>query len=245
MTGTLYVVATPIGNLEDISARALRVLGEVDVVACEDTRRTRALLSHFGIHTQTVSYHEHNKASRGREIVRALEDGRSVAVVTDAGTPGISDPGSLLVREAQAAGVTVVPVPGPSAVAVALSAAGVPADRFVFDGFLPVKAGKRVNRLRALKELRTTVVVYESPHRIVAALEAIRDVFGEVEVVVARELTKRFEEIVRATPSAHLERLRAGAIRGEFTVVVPAPRRDRGDAQGDDTPGDDEDVGPA
>jgi 16S rRNA (cytidine1402-2'-O)-methyltransferase len=233
MSGTLFVVATPIGNLEDISTRALRVLREVDLVACEDTRRTRALLSHFGIHTQTVSYHEHNKVVRGREIIGALGDGRSVALVTDAGTPGISDPGSVLVQEARGAGVTVVPVPGPSAVAAALSAAGMPADRFVFDGFLPVKPGKRVNRLRALRDLCTTVVVYESPHRIVAALGAIRDVFGEVDVVVARELTKRFEEIVRATPTEHLERLRAGAIRGEFTLVLPASRRGRGDASGD------------
>ena len=222
MTGTLYVVATPLGNLEDISARALRVLREVDVVACEDTRRTRGLLSHFDIHTPTVSYYEHNKLVRGPALLRRLEGGESVALVTDAGTPGISDPGFLLVRDARAAGVRVVPVPGPSAVATALSAAGVPADRFVFDGFLPVKPGRRVNRLRALRELETTIVVYESPHRIVAALEAIREVFGEADVVVARELTKQFEEVVTAPSSAHLERLAASPIRGEFTLVIPA-----------------------
>jgi 16S rRNA (cytidine1402-2'-O)-methyltransferase len=142
--------------------------------------------------------------------------------VTDAGTPGISDPGFLLVRDARAAGVSVVPIPGPSAVATALSAAGVTADRFVFDGFLPVKPGKRLNRLRALRELETTVVLYESPHRIVAALEAIGEVFGDAEIVVARELTKQFEEIVRAPAAAHLERLRAAAPRGEFVVIVPA-----------------------
>jgi len=197
------------------------VLREVDLIACEDTRRTRALLSHFDIHTPTISYFEHNKLARGPQILRRLADGASVALVTDAGTPGISDPGFLLVRDARAAGVDVVPVPGPSAVATALSAAGVPADRFVFDGFLPVKPGKRVNRLKALRDLEATIVVYESPHRIVAALEAIAGVFGERDVVVARELTKQFEEIVRATPAAHLERLRATPPRGEFVLVIP------------------------
>ena len=197
------------------------MLREVDLIACEDTRRTRALLSHFDIHTPTVSYFEHNKLARGPQILRRLADGASVALVTDAGTPGISDPGFLLVRDARVAGIGVVPVPGPSAVATALSAAGVPADRFVFDGFLPVKPGKRLNRLKALRELETTVVLYESPHRIVAALEAIAGVFGERDVVVARELTKQFEEIVRATPAAHLERLRATPPRGEFVLVIP------------------------
>ena len=217
------MVATPIGNLEDITARALRILREVDVVACEDTRRTRQLLTHFDIHTPTVSYYEHNKLRRGPQLLRQLGEGRSVALVSDAGTPGISDPGVLLVREARAAGVRVVPVPGPSAVVAALSAAGLPADRFVFDGFLPVKPGRRRNRLAALHELETTLVFYESPHRIVATLEAVAEVFGEVPIVVARELTKQFEEIVTATPSEHLARLAAGA-RGEFTIVIRGPR---------------------
>lgn len=231
MSGVLYVVATPIGNLEDITARALRVLREVDVVACEDTRRTRALLTHFEIHTPTVSYYEHNKLARGPQLLRQLADGRSIALVSDAGTPGISDPGMLLVREARAAGVTVVPVPGPSAVVTALSAAGVPADRFVFDGFLPVKPGRRINRLKALRDLEVTVVVYESPHRILAAMEAIGEVFGDEPVVVARELTKQFEEIVADTPAAHLERLGSGSARGEFVIVIPSvkARRPAGD----------------
>jgi 16S rRNA (cytidine1402-2'-O)-methyltransferase len=224
LSGTLFVVATPIGNLEDITARALRVLREVDVIACEDTRRTRALLAHFDIHTPTISYFEHNKLARGPQILRRLAEGRSVALVTDAGTPGISDPGFLLVRDARAAGVAVVPVPGSSAVAAALSAAGVPADRFVFEGFPPVKPGRRLNRLTALRELETTVVLYESPHRILATLEAIGQVFGEREIVVARELTKQFEEIVRATPAAHRERLAAAGVRGEFTLVIPGGR---------------------
>ncbi len=191
-------------------------------MACEDTRRTRALLTHFDIHKPTVSYYEHNKLTRGRELLRDLAAGRSIALVTDAGTPGISDPGILLVREARAQGITVVPIPGPAAVVTALSASGVPADRFVFDGFLPVKPGKRLNRLKALRELGTTVVVYESPHRIVATLGAIGEVFGEVELVVARELTKQYEEIVTATPAVHLARLAAAAPRGEFTLVIPA-----------------------
>jgi 16S rRNA (cytidine1402-2'-O)-methyltransferase len=172
VSGTLFVVATPIGNLEDITLRALRVLKEVDVIACEDTRRTRALLSHFDIHTPTVSYFEHNKLARGPQLLRQLAEGRSIALVTDAGTPGISDPGFMLVRDARAAGIPVVPVPGPAAVAAVLSAAGIPADRFVFDGFLPIKPGRRVNRLTALRELETTIVLYESPHRILATLEA-------------------------------------------------------------------------
>jgi 16S rRNA (cytidine1402-2'-O)-methyltransferase len=197
------------------------VLREADVIACEDTRRTRGLLAHFDIHTPTVSYYEHNKLVRGPQLVRRLEAGGSVALVTDAGTPGISDPGFMLVRDARAAGAAVIPVPGPSAVVAALSAAGVPGDRFVFEGFLPMKPGRRLNRLKALRELDTTVVLYESPHRIVAALEAIAQVFGEVEVVVARELTKQFEEIVRATPAVHLERLRTTPPRGEFVVVMP------------------------
>jgi len=222
MAGTLYVVATPIGNLEDVTLRALRVLKEVDVIACEDTRRTRALLAHFDIHTPTVSYFEHNKLARGPQLLRQLAEGRSIALVTDAGTPGISDPGFMLVRDARAAGIPVVPVPGPAAVAAILSAAGVPADRFVFEGFLPIKPGRRVNRLTALRELDTTIVLYESPHRILATLEAIATVFGEREIVVGRELTKQFEEIVRAPAAAHHARLTAAGVRGEFTVVIPS-----------------------
>jgi 16S rRNA (cytidine1402-2'-O)-methyltransferase len=219
--GTLYVVATPIGNLEDITVRALRVLKEVGLVACEDTRRTRTLLTHFGIHVPVTSYFEHNKLVKGPAILRTLHEGKSVALVTDAGTPGISDPGFLLVREARAASIPVVPVPGPSAVVTALSAAGIPADRFLFDGFLPVKPGKRVHRLEALRDLEMTIVCYESPHRILAALEAIAQVFGPREIVVARELTKQFEEIVRGTPAALRERFAAEAVRGEFTIVIP------------------------
>ena len=194
---------------------------EVDLVACEDTRRTRALLTHFDIHKPTVSYYEHNKLTRGPQLLRDLAAGRSIALVTDAGTPGISDPGILLVREARAAGIAVVPVPGVSAVVTALSASGLAGDGFVFDGFLPIKPGKRLNRLQALREIGSTIVIYESPHRIVATLTAIGEVFGEVQMVVARELTKQYEEIVTATPAEHLARLAAAPPRGEFTVVIP------------------------
>jgi 16S rRNA (cytidine1402-2'-O)-methyltransferase len=228
-SGTLYVVATPIGNLEDITLRAIRVLKEVGLVACEDTRRTRTLLSHFGIHVPVTSYFEHNKLAKGPAILKTLREGRSVALVTDAGTPGISDPGFLLVREARGAGIPVVPVPGPSAVVAALSAAGIPADHFVFDGFLPVKPGRRIHRLEALRGLEMTVVCYESPHRILAALEAIGQVFGHVEIVVARELTKQFEEIVQGTPATLRERFAAGTIRGEFTVVIPYTKKRESD----------------
>lgn len=227
--GTLYVVATPIGNLEDLTMRALRVLKEVGLIACEDTRRTRTLMTHFGIHAPVTSYFEHNKLTKGPAILRTLQEGTSVALVTDAGTPGISDPGFLLVREARAAGIAVVPVPGPSAVVTALSAAGIPADRFVFDGFLPVKPGKRVHRLEALRDLEMTIVCYESPHRILVSLEAIGQVFGQIEIVVARELTKQFEEIVRGAPAALHERFAAGTVRGEFTLVIPHATRSASD----------------
>ena len=223
--GTLYVVATPIGNLEDVTLRGLRVLKDVGLIACEDTRRTRGLLSHFDIHVPVTSYFEHNKVTKGEAILRTLRDGTSVALVTDAGTPGISDPGFMLVRAAQDAGIAVVPVPGPSAVVAALSAAGVPADRFVFDGFLPVKPGRRIHRLEALRALGMTAVCYESPHRILPSLDAIGTVFGDREIVVARELTKQFEEIVRGSAAALRERFAAGPVRGEFTVVIPAASR--------------------
>jgi 16S rRNA (cytidine1402-2'-O)-methyltransferase len=223
----LYVVATPIGNLEDVTLRALRVLTDVDLIACEDTRRTRTLLARFGIATPTTSYYEHNKLRKGPYLLGLLDEGKSIALVTDAGTPGISDPGFLLVREARAAGVSIVPVPGASAVTAALSVAGAPASPFVFEGFLPIKRGRRQRRLRELAELGMTIVLYESPHRILATLDAVREVFGDAEVLVAREVTKQFEDIVLEAPSIHHQRL-AGrvAARGEFTLVIP-PRRAR------------------
>jgi len=221
--GTLYVVATPIGNLEDLTLRALRVLKEVDLIACEDTRRTRQLLARYGISTPLTSYFEHNKLARGEVLLRRLQEGRSVALVTDAGTPGISDPGFLLVQQARAAGVRVVPVPGPSAVATALSTAGIPADRFLFEGFLPAKPGRRLARLRALRDVEIPVVLYEAPHRLLKTLGAIGEVFGEVPLVVARELTKQFEEIRVGPPSEQMVHFESRAIKGEFTLIIPPP----------------------
>ena len=218
--GTLFVVATPIGNLEDITLRALRVLREVDLVAAEDTRRTRALLEAHGVHAPLISYFEHNQARRGPELLRRLQGGARVALVTDAGTPGVSDPGFRLVRLCRDAGVPVVPIPGPSALVAALSAAGVPADRFVFEGFLPMKAGRRLGRLRDLAALTRPVVLYESPHRLLATLEAIEAVFGEAEVVLAREVTKRFEEFRRGTAASLRAALAATGVRGEVTLVI-------------------------
>jgi 16S rRNA (cytidine1402-2'-O)-methyltransferase len=230
MTGTLYVVGTPIGNLEDVSLRALRVLREVALIAAEDTRRTRILLARYGIATPTTSYFEHNKLRRGPELLGRLQAGGDVALVTDAGTPGISDPGYHLVRLARDAGIPVVPVPGPSAAVAALSVAGVPGDRFIFEGFLPVKRGRRLARLRELQMLRRPIVLYESPHRLAATLDALAEVFGEAEVVVARELTKQFEELRRGTPAALRAALPAEGTRGEVTLVVNptgrAPLRD-------------------
>jgi 16S rRNA (cytidine1402-2'-O)-methyltransferase len=214
------VVATPIGNLEDITLRALRVLRDVDVVAAEDTRRTRNLLEAHGVRTPLISYFEHNQARRGPELLRRLQGGDRIALVTDAGTPGVSDPGFRLVRLCRDAGVPVVPIPGASALVAALSAAGVPADRFVFEGFLPVKAGRRLARLRDLAGLARPVVLYESPHRLLATLEAIEAVFGAAEVVLAREVTKRFEEFRRGTATSLRAELAATGVRGEVTLVI-------------------------
>jgi 16S rRNA (cytidine1402-2'-O)-methyltransferase len=231
----LFVVATPIGNLEDVTLRALRVLREADLIACEDTRRTRTLLAHHGISTPTTSYFEHNKLRKGAYLLGLLREGKTIALVTDAGTPGISDPGSLLVREARAAGIPVVPVPGPSALTAALSISGLPSAGVVFEGFLPIRPGRRRRRLVELAALGSTIVLYESPHRVLATLGAIGEVFGEIEVLMARELTKQFEEVVWATPSAHVERLARTEPRGEFTLVIPPGPRPRDAPERSDT----------
>ena len=221
MPGTLYVVATPIGNLGDITHRAIQVLQDVDLIACEDTRHTRKLLQHFGINTKTISYHEHNEESRSKELIAQLTDGRSVALVSDAGTPTISDPGFRLVNAALEIDIQVVPVPGPSAVITALAASGLPTDEFFFAGFLPGKPTARQARLRKLSQIPGTVIFYEAPHRLAASLKDAREVLGEREAVVARELTKLHEEIKRgrltelATHYANNENP-----RGEFVVLI-------------------------
>jgi 16S rRNA (cytidine1402-2'-O)-methyltransferase len=219
--GTLYIVATPIGNLEDITLRALRILGEVDVIAAEDTRHTRKLLTHHGISQPLVSYHEHNKQRQTPYILALLQEGKSIALVTDAGTPGISDPGYSLLQTLIAHAIPVVPIPGPTAVIAALSVAGLPTDRFVFEGFLPPKGGKRRQRLAAWCDESRTIVVYESPYRLVRLIEDIVTHLGsERRVVVARELTKHFEEVMRGTAAELREALQGRTIRGECTVVI-------------------------
>ncbi|HQR37501.1 MAG TPA: 16S rRNA (cytidine(1402)-2'-O)-methyltransferase [Blastocatellia bacterium] len=224
MSGTLYVVATPIGNLEDITVRALRVLKEVAVVACEDTRHTRALLTHFAIGTPTVSYHEHNEALRTAQLIERLSAGESVALVSDAGTPAISDPGHRLVAGAARHGIRVVPVPGPSAVVTALSASGLATDSFLFVGFLPPKQGARAARLAELASERATLVFYEAPHRIGRTLAEMLEAYGDREAVVARELTKLHEEFLRGPLSEVLASLAPERMRGEFVVLVSGAR---------------------
>ncbi|MYD35950.1 MAG: 16S rRNA (cytidine(1402)-2'-O)-methyltransferase [Dehalococcoidia bacterium] len=216
--GTLYVVATPIGNLEDISARALRVLGEVDLIAAEDTRTTRKLLTRHDLHVRLVSLFDANVRRRIPQLLAELGEGKSIALVSEAGTPLISDPGAQLVKAAAEAGHTVTPIPGPTAIAALLSVAGLPADKFTFLGFLPRRAGQRRRMIEAISEQEWPTVLYESPHRIIATLEALRDVLGDRETVIGREMTKLHEEIFRGTLSEAIEHFEKP--RGEFTIVV-------------------------
>lgn len=219
--GTLYIVATPIGNLEDITLRALRTLSEVDTIAAEDTRRTRHLLTHHGISRPLVSYHDHNKVKQAPRLLAMLQEPKSVALVTDAGTPGISDPAYYLLQVVLPHDIPVVPIPGATAAIAALSVSGLPTDRFVFEGFLPIKSGRRRQRLEALYDEPRTMVFYESPYRLLKLLQEIRDHFGaDRRVVIGRELTKRFEEVLRGPASSLLVELEGRSIRGEFTVVV-------------------------
>jgi 16S rRNA (cytidine1402-2'-O)-methyltransferase len=197
MPGTLYVVATPIGNLADITHRAIQVLNDVELIACEDTRHTRKLLRHFGINTRTISYHEHNEERRSQELIQHLIEGSNVAVVSDAGTPTISDPGFRLINAALESEIQVIPVPGPSALITALTASGLPSDEFFFAGFLPSRPTARQTRLRELSHIPGTLIFYEAPHRLAASLKDAREVLGERSTVVARELTKLHEEIRR------------------------------------------------
>src|SRR5438874_177589 len=197
MAGTLFIVATPIGNLEDISQRALRILREVDLIACEDTRHTRGLLNHYGIRTKTISYHEHNEDERAEELCSQLESGKNIALVSDAGTPLISDPGFRIVNAAIQRNIPIVPIPGATAFAAALSASGLPSDQFLFAGFLPPRASARRARLEDLRAIQATLIFYEAPHRIATALRDAVDILGNRQAVVARELTKLHEEFVR------------------------------------------------
>jgi 16S rRNA (cytidine1402-2'-O)-methyltransferase len=217
---TLYLVATPIGNLEDITLRALRVLKECDVVAAEDTRRTGQLLRHFELSKPLLSYFQFNEAKRSEEIIERLRRGEKVALVTDAGSPGISDPGERVVKAAVAAGFRVEAVPGACALVAALTASGLPTDEFHFIGFLPHKSGQRRNQLEALKPVAGTLVLYESPYRIEKLLGELNEVFPGRQIVLARELTKKFEEFLRGKPAELLEVTKKRSLKGEFVVLV-------------------------
>ena len=220
--GTLYLVGTPIGNLEDITLRALRTLKEVELIACEDTRQTVKLLNHYGIEKPTISYHEHNELTRAAELVVHLEDGDNIALVTDAGTPGVSDPGYRLVVLAVRHHIRVVPIPGASAFLSALVASGLPTDSFRFSGFLPAKAGARRTALEAIRNSPLTQIFYEAPHRIVETLRDIAEVLGpERHIVIAREVTKLHEEFLRGRADTVLEQLQQrGDIKGEITLLI-------------------------
>ncbi|MDP9055627.1 MAG: 16S rRNA (cytidine(1402)-2'-O)-methyltransferase [Acidobacteriota bacterium] len=233
MPGLLYVVATPIGNLEDITYRAVRVLKQADWIACEDTRTTKRLLDHYGIHTRSLSYHEHNEAHRTADLIARLQQGENGALVSDAGTPLLSDPGYRIVRAAVEAGIRVEALPGPSALLAGLVVSGLPTDQFHFGGFLPPRHGQRMRVLESFRDEAATLIFYEAPHRIVECLEDIEAAMGEREVVVARELTKLHEEVLRGKPGEIRTALQArDSVRGEFVLLIakanaPAP---------DDTP---------
>ena len=217
---SLYLVATPIGNLEDITLRALRVLKEVNLIACEDTRHTRKLLDHFGIHKPTVSYHEHNEFTRAEELTGRLLNGESIALVTDAGTPGISDPAYRMVVAAIENNITVIPIPGATALIAGLIASGLPTDAFLFIGFLPAKRHARREKLEAVRNMRETLVLYEAPHRIRETLSEAQAVLGNRRAALARELTKMHEQFLRGTLAEISAQLQAQEPRGEITLVI-------------------------
>ncbi len=233
--GTLYLVATPIGNLEDITLRALRTLKECDVVAAEDTRRTGTLLKHFGIARPMLSYFQFNEAKRGGELLERLRRGEKIALVTDAGSPGISDPGERVVRAARAEGLRVESVPGPCALVSALTASGLPADEFHFIGFLGHKSGRRRRQLEGLKGINGTLILYESPFRLEKLLGELNEAFPGRQVVLARELTKKFEEYLRGTPGELLEHFRQKTPRGEFVVLIGGGESAKGPQNGVET----------
>lgn len=217
---TLYIVATPIGNLEDITLRAIRVLKEVDIIAAEDTRHTKKLLNHYGITKPLTSYFEHNEIKKAERLISQLKEGKDIALVSDAGTPGVSDPGYRLVKLAIENSIPVVSIPGPSAIIAALSAAGLPTDSFCFEGFIPSKTGERQRFLASLKGIKKTIVLYESPKRLLETLADINNILGNISIVVAREMTKLHEEIIRGNAISVLEGLRGREMKGEITLLL-------------------------
>jgi 16S rRNA (cytidine1402-2'-O)-methyltransferase len=221
-SGILYIVATPIGNLEDITLRAVRILKEADAIAAEDTRHTQKLLNKFDIHTPLTSYHDHNKEEKAPVLVARLLEGKNVALVSDAGTPGISDPGYFLINLAIDQKISVFPIPGVTAAIAALSISGLPTDRFVFEGFLPSKHTARLKRLEALSKEERTLIFYEAPHRILQTLDDIHTVLGDRKTVLTRELTKVHEQVLRGTLSEVKKQLEAGSMKGEFTIIIQA-----------------------
>lgn len=225
-SGCLYLVATPIGNLEDITLRAIRVLKEADLIACEDTRQTQKLLQHFSIHKEMVSYHSHNELTRAPELVIQLEQGAQVALVSDAGTPVVSDPGHRLVVLCLRHHIPVVPIPGPSALVAALAASGLPSDEFLFVGFLPSRAGARRKKLDALKSEPRAIILYEAPHRLADTLSDAADLLGSRHAVVAREVTKIHEEFLRGTLPELRDAAKERAPRGEITLIIGPPEED-------------------
>ncbi|MBU1042814.1 MAG: 16S rRNA (cytidine(1402)-2'-O)-methyltransferase [Candidatus Omnitrophica bacterium] len=220
MPGTLYVVSTPIGNLQDITYRAVDVLSLVDLIACEDTRRTKILLDHYQIKKQLISYYEYNKLKRTDQILAYLKQGKSVALVSDAGTPGISDPGYSLIKKVIEENILLEAIPGVSALLTALVVSGMPMHRFCFEGFLPVKSGARRKILENIKLEKKTTVLYESPHRLLKTLNAIRDVFGNKDIVIGRELTKKFEEMLRLPVAEAITYFENKNPKGEFVIIV-------------------------
>ncbi len=220
MTGKLFVVSTPIGNLKDITFRAIETLKTISLIACEDTRHTKKLLSHYGINTPTTSYFEYNKIQKGEYLLKLLKEGKDIALVSDSGTPGISDPGFNIIRLAIENNISVTIIPGPSAIIAGLILSGMPTDSFVFEGFLSQKPGKRRNELEALCREKRTIVIYESPHRLLKILKDVLDIMGDREIAICREITKVFEEAIRLKVSEAVEHFTKTEPRGEFIIVI-------------------------
>ncbi|NLV88430.1 MAG: 16S rRNA (cytidine(1402)-2'-O)-methyltransferase [Tissierellia bacterium] len=224
--GTLYICPTPIGNLEDITLRTLKVLKEVDLIAAEDTRHTIKLLNHYDIKKPLTSYHEHNIKEKGIELIEKLNQGVNIALVSDAGMPGISDPGEDLIKEAIEANIKVVPLPGPTASITALIISGLATDKFTFYGFLSAKKKDRIKELQEIKDYKMTTILYEAPHRLLNLLEAMVEILGDRKISISRELTKKYEETFRGTPKEALEKFQASGVKGEFVIVVEGSKEE-------------------